>query len=195
MKKFKKITSFILTLLFFITILPKFDLKAKAETLPAADLSVTLVGNVISVAGLGQDWDPKNDQSLLKEYKNGIYEIVVDFKEAKPDGEYKVALNRNWDKAYGDKGENKKINVASAQKVIFRFDAKTNDVFDSINNPEQFKTVASLVGTFAQSGGKDWTPADTTYTLEYIGGGFYKKNFSLKAGTYEYKVAYNGDWD
>ena len=42
------------------------------------------------------------DQSLLKEYKNGIYEITVDFKAAKPDGQYKVALNRNWDKAYGD---------------------------------------------------------------------------------------------
>ena len=107
MKKFKKITSLILTLIFFITILPKFNLKVKAEALPAADLSVTLVGNIISVNGLGTDWEPKNDRSLLKEYKNGIYEITVDFKAAKPDGEYKVALNRNWDKSYGDQSARK----------------------------------------------------------------------------------------
>ena len=195
MKKFKKITSLILTLIFFITILPKFNLKVKAEALPATDLSVTLVGNIINVNGLGKDWDPTNDKTLLKEYKNGIYEITVDFKVAVADGTYKVALNRNWDKAYGDKGENKKINVTAPGKVTFRFNAKTNDVFDSINNPEQFKSSASLVGTFAQSGGKDWTPTDTTFTLDYIGGGFYKKTFSLKAGTYEYKVAYNGKWD
>jgi glycosidase len=197
MRKLKKITSLLLTFLFLISMLPKFDLKVKAETLPTADLAVTLVGNILSANGLGSDWEPKNDQALLKEYKNGIYEITVDFKAATPDGQYKVALNRNWDKSYGDTNSNdgnKHINVTAPGKVIFRFNSKTLDVFDSINNPEQFKTSASLVGTFAQSGGKDWTPSDATFTLDYIGGGFYKKTFSLKAGTYEYKVAYNGDW-
>ena len=197
MRKFKKITSLVLTLLFFITVLPKFELMVKAETLPTADLSVTLVGNIISANGLGQDWEPTNDPSLLKEYKNGIYEITVDFKGATTDGQYKVALNRSWDISYGDINStdgNKHINVAGPGKVTFRFDAKTKEVFDSINNPEQFKTSAALVGTFAQSGGKDWTPSDTTYTLDYVGGGFYKKTFNLKAGNYEYKVAYNGDW-
>jgi glycosidase len=195
MKKFKRITSMLLTFLFLATLSPKFQIKAKAEVLPDADLAVTLVGNILSANDLGADWDPTNDQSLLTEYKNGIYEMNVDFKAATPDGEYKVALNRNWDKAYGDGGENKKINVPSPGKVIFRFNSKTNEVFDSINDPLQFKTSASLVGTFAQNGGKDWTPADATFALTYIGGGFYKNTFSLKTGTYEYKVAYNGDWD
>lgn len=197
MKKFKKIASLILTLIFFITILPKFNLKVKAVTYPSADLPVTLVGSFIASNGLGKDWEPTNASTLMKEYKNGIYEIIVDFKAAVADASYKVALNRNWDKAYGDSKTtdgNKHINVTTPGKVIFRFNAKTNEVFDSINNPEQFKTAASLVGTFSQSGGKDWDPADTTYTLDYIGGGFYKKTFSLKAGTYEYKVAYNGAW-
>jgi glycosidase len=195
MENFKKITSLLLTFLFLATLSPKFQIKAKAEVLPAADLAVTLVGNILRANDLGTDWEPTNDQSLLTEYKNGIYEIKVDFKAATPDGEYKVALNRNWDKVYGDGGENKKINVPSPGKVIFRFNSKTNEVFDSINDPLQFKTSASLVGIFAQSGGKDWAPADATFALDYIGGGFYKNNFKLKTGTYEYKVAYNGDWD
>ncbi|MGH4120583.1 cell wall-binding repeat-containing protein [Clostridium sp.] len=198
MKKFKKLTSLILTFLFVATIFPKFNIEARAEILPAADLSVTLVGNIINDNGLGTDWEPANDQSLLKEYKNGIYEITVDFKAAKADGLYKVALNRNWDKSYGDVDGpegNKQINVTAPGKVIFRFNSKTNEVFDSINNPDQFKTFASLVGTFAQSGGENWKPANPTFTLDYIGGGFYKNTFSLKAGTYEYKVAYNGAWD
>ena len=197
MKKFKKFTSMVLTFLFFVTFLPKFNLEVKADVLPPADLPVTLVGNFIESNNLGNDWDPANEMTLMKEYKNGIYEIAVEFKAITPDVQYKVALNRNWDKAYGDSEStdgNKHLNITSPGKVIFRFNSKTNDVLDSINNPEQFKTSASLVGTFAQSGGKDWDPSDTTFVLDYIGGGFYKKTFSLKAGTYEYKVAYNGGW-
>jgi len=200
MIKFKKITSLILTFLLVMTISPVFNNKVKSSTLPlpSSDLSVTLAGSFIAANGIGKDWEPTNAQTLMKEYKNGIYEITVDFKAAVVDGSYKVALDRSWDKAYGDAKSadgNKHINVTAPGKVIFRFNSKTNDVFDSINNPDQFKKTASLVGTFAQSGGKDWTPADTTYTLDYIGGGFYKKTFNLKAGTYEYKVAYNGNWD
>ncbi|MBC8060734.1 MAG: hypothetical protein H7Y18_08715 [Clostridiaceae bacterium] len=194
---FKKNLSLFLTFMFLISMLPKLDIKAKADSLPlpAADLSVTLVGNFIKLNELGEDWLETNAQTLMKEYKGGIYEFTVNFKAAMPLGEYKVVLNRSWDEGYGNGTENKKINVTAPGKVIIRYNSKTKTVYDSINDPLQFKSAANLVGYFLQCGGKDWDPADTTYALDYMGGGFYKKTFTLKAGTYEYKTAYNSGWN
>ncbi|MBU3158252.1 alpha amylase [Clostridium frigoris] len=78
MKKFKKITSLILTLLLVMTISPVFNNKVKSATLPlpSSDLSVTLAGSFIAANNIGKDLEPTNAKTLMKEHKNGIYEIA-----------------------------------------------------------------------------------------------------------------------
>ena len=81
MKTMKKNLSKLIAVLFIFTLFPHFGILAKADniTLPAADTAVTLVGNFINGSGLGNDWDPTNAQSLMQEYKNGLYEFSVNF--------------------------------------------------------------------------------------------------------------------
>lgn len=202
MKRIKQTLSLVITFLMLLTLVPKFELKANAaeEVFPAADTAVTLVGDIISAAGLGDNWAPDNNNALMKEYKDGLYELTLNFQNATDiiKGQYKVALNRSWDVSYGaggiKGGSNIDINIPANSLVIFRFNSKTHEIYDSINNPDKFKKSATLVGTFAQNGGQDWNPADSSHHLDYIGGGFFSKVFHLKAGQYEYKAAYDDIW-
>lgn len=197
MKKFKQALSMLLAFLLAFTLIPSFRSIVKADgSLPAADTRATLVGNFITANGLGNDWDPTNLKTIMKEYKDGLYEFAVNFTTANSDIEYKIALNGTWDKSYGDNGGNKKINLTAPQQVYFRFDAKTNTVYDSVNDAAQFKKTATLVGNLDANGngGQNWNPGDVNYHMDYIGGGFFKKTFHMKAGDYEYKVAYDDKW-
>lgn len=202
MKRTKKtkLLSFVTVFFFLFSLLPNFGINIKAaenENLPPADSTVTLVGDFLKAQGLGNDWDPKNSASIMNVFPNGVYELTVNFKTT-GNFNYKIALNGTLDGSYGDNcekgGKNKALNVTNPGKVTFKIDFKNKTLCDSINNPDKFKTAASLVGTFAQSGGKDWAPDDSTYDLDYIGNGYYKKSFALKKGTYEYKVAYGHKW-
>lgn len=191
MKTIKKNLSKLIAVLFIFTLFPHFGILTKADniTLPAADTAVTLVGNFINSSGLGNDWDPTNAQTLMQVYKDGLYEFSVNFTKANSDIEYKVALNRNWDKSYGDNGSNKKIDLTTPQKVYFRFDAKTNSVYDSINDESQFKKAATVTGDM-----NGWNTSDSNNHMDYMGGGFFKKTIHLAKGTYGYKVAYDDKW-
>ena len=194
MKKVNKVISFVLTFLFMATIIPKMNMQVKADEtqMPAVDTVATLTGDFLSKNGLGEDWKPQsNTKTVMTEYSNGIYEITVDFKAA-GDYQYKVALNRSFDKAYPS--DNRKISVTAPGKVIVRFDLKKGEVIDNINDKDKFKTSATLVGSLSFNGGQDWNPGDSTFQLQYIGGGYYKGTFKFKTGSCEYKVAYNNKW-
>lgn len=202
MKKNKKtkLLSFVTVFFFLFSLIPNFGINIKAaenENLPPADSTVTLVGDFLKAQDIGNDWDPTNSASIMKEFSNGLYELTIDFKTT-GNFNYKIALNRSWDESYGDNfekgGKNKALNVTKAGKVTFKVDFKNKTLYDSINNPDKFKSTATVVGTLAQSGGKDWTPDDSSYDLDYIGNGFYKKTFALKKGSYEYKIAYDHKW-
>lgn len=200
MKKFRKILSLAITFLFLVTLVPRLGIKVNAEDaqLPAADNMAVLVGDFIKSQGLGNDWDPKNTGTIMKEYSKGVYELTVNFTAAGVYN-YKVAFNGQWDnpKALGDNGNNKLLNVTEPGKVIFRADAVTGRAYDSINDPGQFKNSATLTGSLGGviSGAPDWNPADSAYDMDYIGGGFYKKTFHLNGGSFEYKVAFNHAWE
>ncbi|MBC2579514.1 alpha-amylase family glycosyl hydrolase [Clostridium sp. DJ247] len=199
MKKYYKGLSLVVIFVFIISLIPALNTKVKADNGPTSDTMVTLVGDFIKSNDLGDDWQPTNKATIMKEYLNGIYELTVDFKTT-GDYNYKVVLNGTWDKAYGDpngKDGNKSISVAAPRKVTFRFDLKNEKVYDSINDAAQFKQSATLVGSLAAvaEGGKDWTPSDSNFDMDYIGGGFYQKSFNLKAGSLDYKVAFNHDWN
>jgi FkbM family methyltransferase len=153
MKKLNQKFSLVLTFLFLFSLIPNFNRLVKAEEakMPAADMMAVLTGNFVKDQGLGNDWDTKNQGTLMKEYSKGIYELTVDFKIAK-EYEYKVAFDGQWDnpKALGDiveKDKNKKLNVVvdigansgdfsiflnKSAKKIFAFEPIT-EVYDKMN--------------------------------------------------------------
>jgi LPXTG-motif cell wall-anchored protein len=201
LKKFRRALSLVVTFLFLVTLVPRYGIKVTAEEtvkFPAADMMAVLVGDFVKDQGLGEDWKPENTGTIMKEYSKGIYELTVDFKVAKSYN-YKVAFNGQWDnpKALGNNGENKALNVTAPGKVTFRVDAISGKVYDSINDSKEFKSSATVVGSLdlVADGGKNWTPSDAAFDMDYIGGGFYKKTFPLKAGKFEYKAAYNHAWN
>lgn len=160
MKKCNKGLSLLVIFVFIMTLIPVFNTKVKANNVATSDTMVTLVGDFIKANNLGDDWQPMNKATLMKEYLNGIYELTVDFKTI-GDYNYKVALNGTLDVSYGDNGNNKKISVTTPGKVTFRFDSKNGKVFDSVNDAAQFKEYATLIGGLdtAAEGGKSWDPS------------------------------------
>lgn len=200
-KSTNKFISYFMSFIFMLTLINVPGIKTKAEEgniSIASDAMAVLTGDFLKAQGLGSDWAPDKHDIVMKEFHNGVYMAELDFKSA-GDFSYKIAMNGSWDENYGKDGskggDNISLKVDKAQKVNFLFDYKNKKIFDSINNKDYFKKSATLVGNLAQSGGKDWVPSELSYDLDYIGNGFYKKVFDLKAGNYEYKVAYNHDWN
>ena len=171
-----------------VLMLPWVQLQTKADSTPTAlDTDYTVVGDLMSGNGYGKDWDPTNTKGLMKEYTGGLYELTLHLKAGTYN--YKIAEDGAWTTSYGDNGNNIALTVPKDEDVTFRFDYTKKTVTDSINNTDQFKTSASLAGDF-----NNWSQTDTTYTLTYVGGGFYTGTFSMKAGTYGYKTVYGYEW-
>ncbi|MDD7795497.1 pullulanase X25 domain-containing protein [Clostridium sp. 'White wine YQ'] len=198
-KTFNKLLSWLVTCIFTFTLInfPSIKTKAEESTTIAADSMAILTGDFLNIQGLGSDWAPDKHEIVMREFSNGVYYVDIDFKTT-GSFNYKIAMNSSWDESYGKdgvrNGENIPIKVDKAEKISFLFDYKNKKIYDSVNNSDYFKKSSTLVGSFAQNGGSDWNPADSNYDLEYVGDGFYKKEFDLKAGSYEYKVAYNHAW-
>lgn len=198
MKKITRKLSFILALFFMFAIFPvrSYNANVQGVDLPKADMMTVLVGDFVKDQGLGNDWDPKNIGTLMKEYAKGIYMLTVNFKSTKKYS-YKVAFNGQWDnpKALGDNGNNKTLNVTQKGPVTFLVDTIKQAAYDSINDPKQFKTSATVTGSFGtQDGAEWWKPDLSKYDLAYEGNDFYRGSFELPKGNYSYKVAYNHVW-
>ncbi|WP_185966686.1 alpha-amylase family glycosyl hydrolase [Clostridium sp. HBUAS56017] len=201
-KIFKK-TTWVTLIMFFFTLfnnvsLNKVSAESESNEIIKANSVAVLVGNLMKDNNLGDDWNPKNYLGKLREYKNGVYEATFKLK-ASEKYEYKIAMNGTLEESYGkDVGNgNIALNLKEDKEVTFRFDYKNKKIYDSVNNPEQFKSKAILTGEVDKCfGGKSWDPSDDNFKLDYVGGGIYKKTFKVvKAGTMEYKVAYNGAWN
>ncbi len=210
-KKIKSISMLVL-LTFLFSFLPHMPVMAEVKNNNAKANEKTLVkneseafavvvGDFLQVNGNGSDWDPTNMKGVLKKYKNGLYEGTLKLKAGNYN--YKIAMNGTWDESYGNNGQNIALNLSKDSEVIFRLDYKNKKVYDSINNPDQFKTKAILAGNIKDiiDGASDWNPGNDTEKLDYIGGGMYKKTFPIKESaqgkdiSLEYKVAYNGEWN
>ena len=210
-KKIKSISMLVL-FTFLFSFLPHMPVMAEVEnnntkvnekTLVKneSEAFAVVVGDFLQVNGNGSDWDPKNMNGVLKKYKNGLYEGALKLKAGNYN--YKVAMNGTWDESYGNNGQNIALNLSKDSEVIFRLDYKNKKVYDSINNPDQFKTKAILAGNIKDiiDGASDWNSGNDTEKLDYIGGGMYKKTFPIKESaqgkdiSLEYKVAYNGEWN
>ena len=210
-KKIKSISMLVL-LTFLFSFLPHMPVMAEVEnnntkvnekTLVKneSEAFAVVVGDFLKESGNGSDWDPRNMNGVLKKYKNGLYEGALKLKAGNYN--YKIAMNGTWDESYGNNGQNIALNLSKDSEVIFRLDYKNKKVYDSINNPDQFKTKAILAGNIKDiiDGASDWNPGNDTEKLDYIGGGMYKKTFTIKESaqgkdiSLEYKVAYNGEWN
>ncbi|MCX7904812.1 MAG: hypothetical protein N2486_09925, partial [Caloramator sp.] len=198
MKRFKQRISIILIFLFLINFFPKFNLTYLVKASSRADDVVALVGNfTLDGTKVENNWKPDDKNNFMKSFGNGIYEAVVDFKEA-GSYEYKVALNKSWDENYPS--QNRQLNLTEPRRVLFRFDNKNKRIIDSVNEPQEFKLSATLVGNLNDftENGQFWNPGDANFDLIYIGGGFFKGTFKLSPRTQntklEYKVAYDHKW-
>ncbi|WP_243120334.1 hypothetical protein [Clostridium perfringens] len=210
-KKIKSISMLVL-LTFLFSFLPHMPVMAEVENNNTKANEKTLVkneseafavvvGDFLKESGKGSDWDPTNMKGVLKKYKNGLYEGALKLKAGNYN--YKIAMNGTWDESYGNNGQNIALNLSKDSEVIFRLDYKNKKVYDSINNPDQFKTKAILAGNIKDiiDGASDWNSGNDTEKLDYIGGGMYKKTFPIKESaqgkdiSLEYKVAYNGEWN
>lgn len=168
------------------------------------DSTAVLVGDLMQENNLGDNWQPSNYKGQLKEYKNGIFEGGFNLK--KGDYQYKIAMNGTWDESYAGtniKDGNTILSLSEDSNVYFRLDLKNKKVYDSINNPDQFKSKAIITGNIDNifDGGQAWVPSDDKFKLDYIGGGMYIKTFDIKEAAQNndydlsFKVAFNGDWN
>lgn len=200
--EYKVQISIVSLVLFCLTLIPfpNTVIEAKAETnkvqLSKAEYTAVLVGDLMEANDLGSNWAPNNYLGKLNQYQNGIYEKGFNLKAGSYN--YKVAMNGSWDEAYGNNGQNISLVLQEDTFVYFRLDLINGKVYDSVNNPEQFKSKAILTGELDKclEGGQSWNPGDDNFQMDYIGGGFYKKTFKVKAsGAMNYKVAFNGGWN
>jgi len=183
----------------FNVALPQVKVYADSAGLPNV-ITAAVVGDLQTELGAEADWDPSSPAAEMTFYDNGLFELIG----VLPSGnyEYKIALNDSWTINYGagniPDGPNIKLSVpADGTKVIFQFDSVTNEIFDSINNPERFVT-AALAGTIKTAEAPDgigWTPENPETEMEYLGGGIFRYTAEVLAGVYEYKVALNDTWD
>lgn len=102
----------------------------------------------------------------------------------------------------GNKTYEGSITVSDEETVYVRVNILNDTVFDSVNNKDQFKSSATLVGELNKLSDEFelWNPSveGTKADLDYAGGGRFIKTFTFPAlseeTTLEYKVAYEKQW-
>jgi pullulanase-type alpha-1,6-glucosidase len=161
--------------------------------------SVGIPGSYQSEAGCAGDWDPGCAATQLAYDANG--DVWRNTFSITPAGgyEYKVALNGSWDVNYGlhaqQNGPNIPLSTASApQSVTFFYDHKTHWVTDDVSS-----IIATVPGSFQSEMGcsGDWDPSCFRTWLQDVNDtSIYSfSTGSIPAGSYEAKVALNGNWD
>jgi pullulanase len=164
-----------------------------------APASVGIPGNYQSETGCAGDWDPACPATQLIYDANG--DIWRNTFSISPAGayEYKVALNGSWDVNYGlhalQNGPNIPLGTTgSPQSVTFYYDHKTHWVTENVSS-----IIATVPGSFQSEIGcsGDWDPGCFRSWLQDIQGtGIYSfSTNAIPAGSYEAKVALNGNWD
>ena len=180
---------------FALAVLASCALNVLAQTIPA---SVGIPGSYQSEAGCAGDWDPACPATQLVYDANG--DIWRNTFSIPPAGayEYKVALNGTWDVNYGlhaeQNGPNIPLTTLSPQSVTFYYDHKTHWVTDNVHS-----IIATVPGDFQSELGcsGDWDPGCFRSWLQDINDSsiYSFSTNAIPAGSYEAKVALNGNWD
>jgi pullulanase len=161
--------------------------------------SVGIPGSYQSEAGCTGDWDPGCAATQLIYDANG--DVWRNTFTIAPAGayEYKVALNGSWDVNYGLHAQQNGPNIplstsTSPHSVTFFYDHKTHWVTENLNS-----IIATVPGSFQSELGcsGDWDPSCFRSWLQDINDTsiYTFSTGSIPAGSYEAKVALNGNWD
>lgn len=173
-KNLDKFISLFTAIVLFITLLPY---KGNVSAEEADEISMLQV----EVNGVKEE---------MKVYQNGLYETSVDGTGS--DVKYTVIKD-------GKTVTSKSVKADKDSKVYIRYSSKDDEVYDSVNDKDSFKSCGTLVGGIESFivDGQTWKQDDDNMDMEYIGGGFYKRTFDVKPGAtgkMEYKVSYGHIW-
>lgn len=161
------------------------------EKVPVVTHTYTVAG---SEAILGIAWDPSATINDMIEQPDGTYKLIkedVTLHKATEYG-YKVAIDHDWN--HGEAGSNSTLTVEKDGRynVTFTYDPVAPETSHSVELIQEIiiDPVAVIAGELAHNG---WLPGDTL-TLSSD-----KKSASitlegLAAGSYEFKMVINGEW-
>ncbi len=155
----------------------------------------TAAGSFQSEIGCPGDWQPDCLRSWLQDPDgNGVYAFVSDEIPA-GDYEMKAALNEAWDVSYP--ASNVAFTVAADEVVTITYTASTNAVTVVSEPPPAPETTVALVGSLQEELGcpGDWQPECAATELTLGTDGVWRGDFTVPAGSWEYKVALNDTWD
>ena len=154
---------------------------------------------------LGVEWDPEaTENDMIKQEDNVTYILTkTNLTIAQGGYQYKICANHNWSENYGDDTDpegNASIYIAAdgIYDLTFTFNSDTHEVScvptkkaDAII--EKIWSVAGNEGLFETA----WDELSTANEMTKQENNIYvleKKDISLNAQTYEYKVCSNHDW-
>jgi len=160
------------------------------------------VGNFQRALGCANDWDPSCLRGWMEDPDgDGRYQATA----ALPAGQFeaKVAMNERWDLNYGaggvQNGPNLPFDVATACALTeFRFDGLSNALQVAPAAAAAQPQSVTIAGSLQQALGcaENWNPAcASTRLLFQEQADLWRGEFSLPAGSYEYKAALNDSWD
>lgn len=155
-------------------------------------------------------WDPSDNKGELTYIGGGLYKGTFKFKKLEndlvlADGGYKVAFDDSWDYSLGNNGSNIALTIpAGTTEITIFVDEIRGVVYDSVRNGafssyhytgsvnrNSFSTTVTLAGSM-----NGWSGATGQgYDFTQISDTLYRYNITLNAGTYQYKVVFDGkDW-
>lgn len=179
----------------------------------------TLVGNFWGIEFVDDadnrydinNWSPADTNGDLEYIGGGFYKRTFKFKQLSDavtlnDSGYKVAFNQNWDYSLGNDGNNIGLTIpAGASEWTVWVDEINKTVYDNFRIPSYttnhnngvtiqrnpLTTVVSLVGSM-----NGWNVSvGSGYDFSLISDSLYRYSMILNAGSYEYKVKFDGnDW-
>ena len=149
-----------------------------------------------TVAGVsalcGSNWDPADTNNDMTLQSDGTYTKVY---TNVPAGSYelKVTKDHAWTTSWGTNGQNYKLNLTEDCPVLtIVFNPSTGKVSHVASGAADTYVVA---GSSALCG-VEWDPADSSNIMtEQADGTFVKAYTNVAAGSYEFKVVKNGNWD
>ena len=170
------------------------------QPMPQQPGAVAFPGNYVSVAGLGDDWDPAaSDIMASDDNGDAVWTFTT---EAIPTGtyEYVVAVDGSFEESYGQGGVSLE-GLLDGYKIPLTVPSGTDLVTFYYDRRDHFiatrpgSDIVVLIGDMMSAlGGDDWSPENLAGWMKPSQAGV-ELTLNLPGGNWEYKVALNESWD
>ena len=177
----------------------KFKVDGAFEQPPVGGDTYTVAGS--NAALFGTTWAPgnaDNDMTLV----DGLYTWSKDNVElSKGAFEFKVVVNHSWGEAYPASNYIQTVAAKGIYNVKITFNAETKDVTCELTLVEEIPDTDvhtyTVAGSSAALFGTEWDAANEDNNMTLVEGlyTFTKNNVELTAGTIEFKVVEDHNWD